>query len=406
MTDSVRLPPQNIDAERGVLGSIMLMPHCLDDVGMIVSASDFYLGAHAAMFSTLESMTRHGGVVVDPVTLGEELHRTGKLEAVGGAAYIATILEAVPHAAHGLHYARIVREKSQTRALIEACHQTMSNAYATADPGELIDEHAKRIDQIRESESDEIATAADACESLIEHRANPKQVHKTGIAQLDHKLKGGLRDGDIIAIGGRPGTGKTVLLSQICQGVIQSGGTALFVSLEMTKEELVDRMSGTYSLDEIRDMRLLFIDSQFDFERIASLIRSLARQRKLDVVAVDYIQLCEIQLGKNDSREREIATMSRRFKKLAKAIKVPVVIGSQLNRESVKRGKPTLADMRESGAIEQDASVVILLSKSDNDEHTLIEVAKHRGGPVGEIRMSLNGPKFRFEEPPYYSGQM
>jgi replicative DNA helicase len=174
----------------------------------------------------------------------------------------------------------------------------------------------------------------------------------------------------------------------------------------MTKEELVDRMSATLSLDEIRDQQILFIDSVFDFERISALIRTTSRQRKIDVVVVDYIQLCEISLGKNDGREREIATISRRLKKMAKSVRCPFVIGSQLNRESLKRGKPTLADMRESGAIEQDASVVMLLSKSEDEEETLIDIAKHRGGPIGELRMVLNGPKFCFEEVKIYKGDM
>lgn len=395
--NGVRLPPQNLDAERGILGSILLMNEAIDEISTIVANEDFYSDQHGKVFSAIVDMHRGGCRGIDGITLSEELVRRGQFEDIGGAGCIAQIVESVPHAAHARYYAKIVREKSRTRALIHACHQTMSNAYDTSDPAELIDDHAHRVEQIRQSESDEVTTAAEAVQSLAEHRRNPKQIHRTGISEIDHKLNGGMRDGDIIAVGGRPGTGKTILLSQICQGVISHGGTALFVSLEMTKEELVDRMSATRSLEEIADLNLLLIDATFNFERIAALIRSVARQRKLDVVVVDYIQLCEIKLGRSDNREREIATMSRRFKKLAKSIKLPIVIGSQLNRESVKRGKPTLADMRESGAIEQDASVVILLSKSNNEEETLIDIAKHRGGPIGEIRMMLNGPQFRFE---------
>lgn len=408
MTDtiSLRIPPQNIDAERAVIGAIMIRPDEIDTIGMVLASTDFYGIENQILYSALEAMHKRNEVAIDAVTLGEHLQRSGQLGTIGGVAYIATLLIDVPEASHGIHYARIVRDKSRARALIQACHEAMAVAYESEDPDDIIDSHARRIEQIRESETSEIATAAEAVESLIERRQNPRQIHKTGIWQLDQKLIGGMRDGDILAVGGRPGTGKTVLLSQICQGVLRNGGTPLFVSLEMTKEELVDRMSRELSLESIAETSILFMDAIFDFERIAALIRVLARQRKLDVVVVDYIQLCEITLGKGDNREREIATMSRRFKKLAKSLKVPIVIGSQLNRESTKRGKPTLADMRESGAIEQDASVVILLSKSDNDEETLIDVAKHRGGPIGEIRMVLNGPKFRFDDPVIYSGDM
>lgn len=396
--DRLRLPPQNLDAERGVIGSILLMPSAIDEIAGIVSASDFYGFAHQILFTAISGMHRAGSVAIDPVTLADDLQKSGKLEDVGGVGALFQVLDSVPHAAHVRYYANIVREKSKARGLIYKCTEALNAAYESSDPLELIDDHARAIDALRESENDEVATAADAVESLAEHRANPKQVHRTGISKIDQKLNGGFRDGDLIAVGGRPGTGKTVLLSQLCQGVISAGEAALIVSLEMTKEELIDRMSTSIPLDTIAAMPLLFIDSVFEFERIAALIRSTARQRKLGIVAVDYIQLCEITLGRNDTREREIATMSRRFKKLAKSLKVPIVIGSQLNRESTKRGKPTLADMRESGAIEQDASVVILLSKSEDDEETLIDIAKHRGGPTGEIRMNLNGPKFRFED--------
>ena len=403
MQDDIRLPPQNLDAERGVLGSMLLMNEAIDSVSMLVSAADFYRDPHAKTFTAMLDMHCNGCRAIDPITLSEELTKRGQLEEIGGAAFLAEILNAVPHAAHANYYARIVREKSKTRSLIYACHETLANAYDTAEPDELLDDHAGRIEKLRESEHTEISTAAEAVESLAALRKNPRQIHMTGISEIDRKLLGGMRDGDIIAVGGRPGTGKTVLLSQICQGVIRNGGTALFVSLEMTKEELVDRLATSMTLDQIADQSLLIADSTFDFERISALIRSVARTRKIDVVAVDYIQLCEITLGRNDSREREIATMSRRFKKLAKSLKMPIIIGSQLNRESTKRGKPTLADMRESGAIEQDASVVILLSKSDNDEATLLDVAKHRGGPTGEIRMNLNGPKFQFEQIEHFS---
>ena len=398
MTDTIRLPPQNLDAERGVLGSILLMPSAIDEIAGIIAAEDFYDVSHQILFRSICAMHRASSVAIDPVTLAEELQKSGKLEEVGGVEQIFRVLESVPHAAHVRYYANIVKEKAKARGLIYACTTAISEAYDASDAVDLIDGHARAIETLRESENDEVATAAEAVESLAEHRANPRQIHRTGIIKIDQRLNGGFRDGDLIAVGGRPGTGKTVLLSQFCQGVIGSGETALIVSLEMTKEELIDRMTASIPVDTISAMPLMFIDNVFEFERICSLIRLVSRQRKLGIVAVDYIQLCEITLGRNDSREREIATMSRRFKKLAKSLKIPIVIGSQLNRESTKRGKPTLADMRESGAIEQDASVVILLSKSEDDEETLIDIAKHRGGPTGEIRMNLNGPKFRFED--------
>lgn len=404
--NELRMPPHSTMAERAVLGAIMLMPDLIDSVGMLISATDFYEENNRVIYATLDAMHSRNDIAIDPVTLADELQRAGKLQTAGGVVHIATILEEVPEASHGIYYARIVREKSRARELINACHVAMAAAYEAEDPSDLIDDHALRVSRIQDSDEAEVSTTSDAVDSLIESRRNPRQIHRTGIWQIDNKLKGGMRDGDVIAIGGRPGTGKTVLLSQICQGVIRDGGTALFVSLEMTKEELVDRMSSALPLDEIRDQQILFIDTVFEFERIASLIRTTARQKKIDVVVLDYIQLCEISVGRNETREREIATMSRRLKKLAKSIRCPVVIGSQLNRESVKRGKPTLADLRESGAIEQDASVVILLSKSEDDEETLIDIAKHRGGPTGEVRMLLNGPSFRFDEPQVYGGKL
>jgi replicative DNA helicase len=262
----------------------------------------------------------------------------------------------------------------------------------------VIDSYIVRLDEIKQGRKDEIATASEAVDAFLERKASPLQVQKTGITGIDMKLRGGMRDGQLIVVGGRPGTGKSVLMTQIATGVMATGSAALIVSLEMTQEEIVERMSATVELEALRRSPLMFIDSTSEFGAISSLIRVACRRQKVGVVVLDYIQLCEIKLSRDGNREREIATMSRRLKQLAKICKVPIVIGSQLNRESAKRGKPTLADLRESGAIEQDADIVLLLHRDDESDDTTIGIAKHRGGATGEVVMRLNGPQFRFED--------
>ena len=187
-------------------------------------------------------------------------------------------------------------------------------------------------------------------------------------------------------------------MTQIGVGAAQFGAGVLIVSLEMMTEELIDRLSRSIPFETLSTLPLYFIDSTSDLGTIQSLVRVACRRYRIGVIVIDYLQLMEAKGGRNESREREIATISRRLKRMALDLQKPVIVGSQLNRESTKKGKPTLADLRESGSIEQDADIVLLLSASDDGPETLLQVAKQRGGRTGEITLKLDGPKFRFEQ--------
>jgi replicative DNA helicase len=185
---------------------------------------------------------------------------------------------------------------------------------------------------------------------------------------------------------------------QIGANVAEQGSGVLIVSLEMMKEELIDRLSRTIDFDRLHQLPLYFIDSTSDLGTIQSLVRVACRRYKIGLIVIDYLQLMEVPGNKHDSRERQIATISRRLKRMALDLQKPVIVGSQLNRESTKKGKPTLADLRESGSIEQDADIVLLLSASDDGPETLLQVAKQRGGGTGEITLKLDGPRFKFNQ--------
>ena len=323
-----------------------------------------------------------------------------------GLELLVSLSSAPWEAAHIEHYCDVLLRHAAT----DDAHQLGERLSKEPMVDEkLIDEYITKLDQIQRGRKDEIKTAADALRGLEERKANPLVIHKTGIAPLDDKLRGGLRDGQIAVIGGRPGAGKSVLLTQIAANMAERGEGALVVSLEMMKEEIADRLTRTREAQQLESMPLYFIDSTSDLGVICSLIRVACRRHKIGVVVIDYLQLAEVPTGKNENRERQIATISRRLKRLAMDLQKPVIVGSQLNRESTQRGKPSLADLRESGSIEQDADIVILLSKSDDGPETTIDIAKQRGGSLGEVVMRLDGPRFQFvQDAPedYWQGRL
>jgi replicative DNA helicase len=293
------------------------------------------------------------------------------------------------------------------RSVIYLTGEVQRQAYDEDDAEELIADLDIRVSKLADLQADdEIQTARQAVDAMLADRSNPRKIHRTGISQLDTRLRGGLRDGQVVVVGGRPGAGKSVLLVQIATGIATAGTgeAALIVTLEMLKQEICERLAKTMTGDEIAGSDLLFIDSTSDLETITALCRVACRRHRVGVIVIDYLQLCEVKVAKGENRERQIATMSRRLKRMANSLRVPVVVGSQLNRASTTKAKPSLADLRESGSIEQDADIVILLSNDDTTSDTLIQIAKQRGGATSEFTMRLNGPQFRFEgvEETYY----
>lgn len=434
--DRLRLPPQNLDAERGVLGSILLMNEAIDEVGESLKAEHFYSDAHQKMYSAIHRLYENGIRGIDAITLAEELVRSGHFEDVGGAGYLAQILEAVPHAAHVRYYATIVREKWMQRSLIYACTEILSESYEASDDVEgLLQSAERRIFSILESQGDtgSFAIADILLETfarLEERQAKSGDVTgiTSGFTDLDHQTTG-FQPTELIILAARPSMGKTAFVCNIAEAVARkSGKGVLLFSLEQSNLELAERFlsitaridghalrSGTLT-DAQHDAMVqasddlsklpLFIDDKpgRTMTQVAAISRRQHRKSPLGVVIIDYLQLIEPD-EKGAPREQQIAQISRRLKFLAKELKIPVIALAQLNRgvELREDKRPRLADLRESGAIEQDADMVMFLHRpdaydpEDRPGEAEIIVAKHRSGPTGLIRLTWRKEYMRFE---------
>ncbi len=434
--DRLRLPPQNLDAERGVLGSILLMNEAIDEVGESLKAEHFYSDAHQKMYSAIHRLYENGIRGIDAITLAEELVRSGHYEDVGGAGYLAQILEAVPHAAHVRYYATIVREKWMQRSLIYACTEILSESYEASDDVEgLLQSAERRIFSILESQGDTGSFAIadillEAFARLEERQSKAGDVTgiTSGFTDLDRQTTG-FQPTELIILAARPSMGKTALVCNIAEAVARkSGKGVLLFSLEQSNLELAERfLSITARIDghAIRAGTLtdaqhdamvqasddlsklpLFIDDKpaRTMTQMAAIARRQHRKSPLGVIIIDYLQLIEPD-DKSSPREQQIAQISRRLKFLAKELKIPVIALAQLNRgvELREDKRPRLADLRESGSIEQDADMVMFLHRpdaydpEDRPGEAEIIVAKHRSGPTGLIRLTWRKEYMRFE---------
>jgi replicative DNA helicase len=435
-----RVPPQNLEAEESVLGAVLLANESIYDALMIIAPEDFYREANRIIFKTMVELADRSQPV-DAITLTEALRAQSVLEEVGGAAYIAQLVARVPTAANIAYYARIVREKSVLRRLVGACTGIASEAYERqSDVDEFLDEAEHRIFEIAERRitpafhkmHDLTKESLKMVEQLYERRELVTGV-PTGFVDVD-RLTAGLQPSDLIIIAARPSMGKTALALNIAAYAAmeadQPMGVAFF-SLEMAKEQLVLRMlcaearvdsakvrSGYIRADDFPRLaqaasRLseapIYVDDSSDTSPIVlkAKCRRLARERgvNLGLVIVDYLQLMRPS-RQAESREREISEISRSLKALAKELKVPVIALSQLNRQVETRAdrRPLLADLRESGAIEQDADVIAFIyrdevyNKNSKDVGVAeIIVAKQRNGPVDTVKLTFLPQYTRFE---------
>ncbi len=339
------------------------------------------------------------GIPCDPVTLSDELAKIGQLN----AATIAETFEAVPHAAHIRFYVHQLRELNQRDELRRLSDRLRHRAEdPTVESSETIAGVLSELEAIRAGNvrKSELITASDALQAMEQRAEDPAGIVPTGLSELDRQLRGGMRGGQLIVCGGRPGTGKSALMSQIVLNAARSQRAGLIASLEMTPGEIAERGLKTFQRQRFAELPVWFSEAS-EFSKLVALIRLAKRRHSIQLAAVDYLQLMESPIGKNELRERQVATMSRGLKRLAMELQIPILLGSQLNRESEKRGRPSLADLRESGAIEQDADIVILISGDvETDERELI-VAKHRGGACGIIRSTFDRPKFWFSCEPW-----
>jgi replicative DNA helicase len=432
-----RTLPHNLEAERSVLGAILVHNDAFNTAAQVIDGRDFYRDAHRRIFDRMVALSERGEAI-DFITLKEELSRGGDLEEVGGPAYVASLVDGVPRATNVEYYARIVKEKATLRNLIYAANKILTNAYEGDQESDLI---------LDDAESSIFAVADDRLkagfvpmrelvnesfpkiEQLFEHKRLVTGV-PTGFVDLDEMTRG-LQGGDLVIIAARPSMGKTSLVLNIAQHVaVQADHTVGFFSLEMSKESLFIRlltseaqidshrlMSGhiadrdysriSHAREKLSSMRL-FIDDTANIGvlEMRAKSRRLQAEHGLSLIVVDYIQLMNAR-GRYENRTLELASISRSLKGLAKELDVPIVVLSQLSRapESRSDHRPQLSDLRESGALEQDADVVVLIYRDDaynrdpnNPDAGTAEliVAKQRNGPTGIVRLAFLREQTRF----------
>jgi replicative DNA helicase len=431
-----RVPPQNLEAEMSVLGSMLLSKDAIADVVETLSSTDFYKPAHATVFDCALDLYGRGDPV-DAVTVMAELNRRGELGRVGGAPYLHTLVASVPTAASAGYYARIVVEQAILRRLVEAGTRVVQLGYSGkgGDVDDIVDRAQQAVFDVTEKRSSEdyvllndlLAPTLEEIER-IGNRDGLMAGVPTGFADLD-SLTNGLHPGQLVIIAARPSVGKSTLaLDFVRSASIKHQLPSVFFSLEMGRQEITMRLLSAEArvhLQNIRTGRMtddewarmarrmgeiasspLFIDDSpnLTMMEIRAKARRLKQRHDLKLLVVDYMQLMSSH-KKVENRQQEVSEISRSLKLLAKELEVPVVALSQLNRSPEQRAdkKPQLSDLRESGSLEQDADVVILLYREDVFEKESPRageadfiVAKHRNGPTNTVTTAFQGHFSRF----------
>lgn len=390
------------DIEQAIIGAMVLSSEAIALVVGELKETDFRSSELRAMFRAIIAMAERQ-TPIDAITLGEKLIRQGAFETAGGASGIAAILEAVPHAAHCRFYVDQLRELNQRDRLKALSERMRIRAEdPSIDPCETIDAIQSELQAMigGDSATSNIITAAEALAAYDARVNDTRTVLPTGLDELDRLLNGGFRGGQLIVTGGRPGLGKSALMEQVVLHTANHFRPALMVSLEMTSGELAERALKTIPRQRFGELPMFFSECT-SFAKLQSVLRLAKRRLQIELAAVDYLQLIESPTSKNDLRERQVAAMSRNLKQLAMELQIPILLGSQLNREAEKRDRPILADLRESGAIEQDADIVILIGGDDRTDERELIVAKHRGGKCDIVKAEFDRPRFTFSTEPW-----
>ncbi len=431
-----KLPPQNLEAEQSVLGAILLENSALNKALEILSPNDFYKEAHRRIFSAILDLNERNEAI-DLITITEYLRQKNELEQVGGAAYLAALVNSVPTAANIRFHSKIIHEKALLRNLIQIATEIVTMGYEDTERVEnLLDFAEQSIFGISERKirpsfvpvKEIIKGTFETIEALYEKKERVTGL-PTGFTDLDERTSG-LQSSDLIVVAGRPSMGKTSLALGIAQHVgLERRGTVAIFSLEMSKEHLVLRMLCSEARVDAHKLRsgylgkadwpklttvagklteaAIFIDDTpaLSVLEMRAKARRLKAEHGLDLIIVDYLQLMRGR-GEADTREQEISEISRSLKALAKELHVPVVALSQLSRavESRSDKRPLLADLRESGAIEQDADVVLFIyrgelyhSTEENRGMAEVIIGKQRNGPVGMVQLAFIDKYTRFE---------
>ena len=422
-----RIPPHNEEAERSALGAVMLNKEALLDVAEEVKPEDFYNESHKEIFDVIMTLYREN-VAVDMLTVCEELSRRKALDMVGGRAYIATLTAEVPSTANAGEYAKIVSEKAMLRRLITAAEDITVKGYDDKMAAEDLLDYAEgdifRIAQKRQRNDyakiqDVLMKNLKIIDEAVQNKGKVIGL-PTGFKELDEKTSG-LHPSDLIIVAARPGMGKTAFALNIAQqSAVKSGASVMIFSLEMSQEQLGQRLiamqarveseklkKGTldlkdwdrinYALNELNNTKIVIDDTPgISIMEMRNKCRRLKAEQGLDLIVVDYLQLMTFD-GRADSRQQEISALSRHLKLLAREMNCPVIVLSQLSRAPELRQdkRPMLSDLRESGSIEQDADIVMFLYRDDyyNEDTEKpgvceINLAKHRSGPTDRIELT------------------
>ena len=438
----LRVPPQALEAEMSVLGGVLLDNAAIYRAIEIIDQADLYRESHRKIFGAMLELSNRREPC-DLITLTEELKRTGSLDAAGGAAYLATLVDYVPTAANITYYCNIVKEKAVARNVLTIATKLATDAYST-DSSELLERAQRDLFTLATTNKQQSAVYVrdlnkefiDTMQKRYEQKASLTGI-TTGLPDLD-KITSGLQPSDLIIIAARPSMGKTVLGLNIAERAAKSGKTVVVFSLEMSKEQLMMRLAASMSGVDMQKMQTgRFLDTDWPQLQKASAIAhtlpllvddppalnvtalrakclQLALQHDLDMIVIDYLQLMTSSKSK-ENRQQEISDISRSLKALAKELNVPIVALSQLNRSLEARNdkRPMMSDLRESGAIEQDADVIMFIYREsvyceacktdtctdpDHDKSKAeVIIGKHRNGPLGTVNLIFNGANARFD---------
>lgn len=437
MEDMTRIPPHSVESEQSILGSVLLDKDAMITVSETIRPDDFYKEAHKIMYECMIKLSNKGEPI-DLITLTEELRKQGHLDDVGGISYITSLSTIVPTTSNVKYYADIVKEKSVLRKLIKASNDIINLGYdGSTKIEDVLDRAEKKIFDIsQEKASDDFKSinsvlmdAYDMIEYLYTNKTEMTGI-TTGFTDLNKKMNG-LQRTDLILIAARPAMGKTAFSLNLVQNAALKGDASVAVfSLEMSKDQLVQRMLSSQSNVELKKLKTgklgendwpriidamavlsnakIHIDDTpgIKISELRSKCRKLKIEQGLDLILIDYLQLMEGE-GNNESRQQEISKISRSLKIIAKELNCPVVALSQLSRAPEQRAdhRPMLSDLRESGAIEQDADIVMFLYRDeyyhpDSDRKNIGEViiAKNRHGETGAVELVWLGEVQKFAD--------
>lgn len=429
VANNAKVPPQNVEAEQSVLGSLLIDKDAIVKIAESLKPEHFYREQHAEIFNAIIALYEKR-LPADVVTLTDELKSRGKYDFVGGAGYLTTLVNSVPTSAHVEYYAGLVKDKAIKRQLISASAAITDQAFGDNSVLNDLLDNAERMlfgisqDHLRQNFipiKDALAESFDRLDELHK-KAGGLRGAPTGFGDLDRKLSG-LQDSNLIILAARPSLGKTTLSVNIAQhiGTKEKIPVGIF-SLEMSKEQLVDLMlaseadvdawkitTGNLNDDEFDRINTamgelaeapIYIDDTpgISLMEMRTKARRLQMEHGLKVLIVDYLQLVK---GRNlENRVQEVSEISQALKNIARELRIPVLALSQLSRsvESRQAKVPQLSDLRESGSIEQDADVVMFLYREDPEDHETVKllVAKHRSGPTGEIELRFKGERRKF----------